>query len=157
MKAIKVRLYNAAIGSRGFGASVWLLSIIVIFAIISSRAMPLYSSAVKLEREEELKFILKSYKRAVVKYARIYGSGPRDLSELIKTQPNPRFLRALYDDPFYTGEIRVRNKSLGFAAVRNSIGEIVNVKSLSRENSVAGAPYCTWFYDLALKFNIERR
>ncbi|HOD40736.1 MAG TPA: hypothetical protein PKW98_10375 [Candidatus Wallbacteria bacterium] len=123
--------------------------------LISWRVMPVYSTAAKLEREEELVFILKSYKRAIMKYKTVYGSGPYKLSELVKAQPNPRFIRRLYDDPFYTGEVKISSNANGFMPVTNPAGEIIAVISASGAISAAGIKYSKWYVDSGLKLCVE--
>lgn len=141
--------------AKGLGALVWIFTFTAAFLLISWRVMPLYGTAARLEREEELVFVLKSYKRAILKYKRVYGAGPSSLADLVKSQPNPRFIRALYDDPFHTGEIKVRNSGAGLTLVRAGANEIVNVKSSSFEKSAGGVEYSRWYVDGALKRRVE--
>ncbi len=141
--------------ANGLGALVWIFTFAAAFMLISWRVMPVYSTAAKLEREEELVFILKSYKRAIMKYKTVYGSGPYKLSELVKSQPNPRFIRRLYDDPFYTGEVKIYGNANGLTPVTNPAGEIVSVISASGAISAAGIKYSKWYIDSGLKLCVE--
>lgn len=148
-------LFLPARTTRGAGVLAWIMATIAVFVILSAAVFPRYGTFARQEREEELKFVLKSYKKAIMKHKRCYGTGPRSLSDLVKRQPNPRFIRALYDDPFFTGEVAVRNRARGIVTVADPSGEIVNVKSGSDEKSVSGVAYSRWFYNSDLVLNIE--
>ncbi len=152
---IKNRAAHAIKKDKKAGAIIWAMTFVTAFIIGSWLAMPLYSTAARIEREEQLAFILKSYKRAIIKYNRIYGSGPHAVEELIKKPPAPRFIRQLYDDPFCTREIKIINSANGLIAVKNQIGEIVNVKSISTEKSASGIEYNRWYADSKLKICLE--
>lgn len=117
--------------------------------------MPIYGTAARLAREQELVFVLKSYKRAIMKYQKVYGAGPYKLSDLVKSQPNPRFIRQLYDDPFCTEEIKTANRANGLVAMTAANNQIVNVKSASAEKSAGGVEYRKWYADSALRLCVE--
>lgn len=158
MKIIDAFIKHTAcrlVNERGLGALVWVLTFAAAFMFISWRVMPVYSTAAKMEREADLIFILKSYKRAIIKYKTVYGSGPHKLSELVKPQPNPRFIRQLYDDPFYSGEVKIFSNANGLAPVTNLEGEIVNVVSASDARSAGGIKYSKWYVDSGLKLCVE--
>jgi len=140
---------------RGAAILSWVFAAAVIFVILSTAVFPRYGTIARESREDELKFVLKSYKKAIMKYKRTYGTGPRALAELVKQQPNPRFIRALYDDPFFTKEVEVRNRANGIVTIADPSGEIVNVKSGSDEKSISGVAYCRWFYNSSLVFQVE--
>ncbi len=145
----------AADKRKGLGALVWVFTFTAVFLVISWRIMPVYKTSARLAREEELVFILKSYKRAIIKYKKIYGAGPYSLQELVKSQPNPRFIRQLYDDPFCSEEIKIINNANGLMTIKNQVNEIVGVKSKSTARGVNGERYDKWYADSALKFRIE--
>ncbi len=140
---------------KGLGALVWVFTFAAVFLIVSWRVMPVYQTAARIEREEELIFILKSYKRAIIKYKKVYGSGPFSLHELVKSQPNPRFIRQLYDDPFCSEEIKIANNANGLIAVKNQANEIIAVKSKSAAEGVNGIRYDKWRLDSMLKLCFE--
>jgi hypothetical protein len=144
-----------ALNYKGLGALVWVLTFAAVFLVVSWRVMPVYQTAARIEREDELVFILKSYKRAIVKYKKVYGAGPFSLHELVKSQPNPRFIRQLYDDPFCSEEIKIINNANGLLSVKNQVNEIVGVKSKSTAEGVNGVRYDKWHADSALKIRVE--
>ena len=143
------------IKSKGLGALVWVFTFAAVFLLISWRVMPVYQTSARLAREEELVFVLKGYKRAIIKYKKVYGAGPYSLHELVKSQPNPRFIRQLYDDPFCSEETKIKNNANGLLTIKNQVNEIVNVKSKSTAKGVNGVRYDKWYADSALKFRIE--
>lgn len=156
MKITDVKLKAAGLPqTKGLGALIWIFTFAAAFLLVSWRVMPIYGTAARLAREEELVFVLKSYKRAIMKYKKVYGAGPYKLSDLVKSQPNPRFIRQLYDDPFCTEEIKTANLSNGLVTVTAANNEIVNVKSASTEKSAGGVEYRKWYADSSLRHCIE--
>ncbi|HBC76551.1 MAG: hypothetical protein A2008_05230 [Candidatus Wallbacteria bacterium GWC2_49_35] len=140
---------------KALGALIWIFTFSAAFLLVSWRVMPIYGTAARLAREQELVFVLKSYKRAIMKYKKVYGAGPYKLADLIKSQPNPRFIRQLYDDPFCTEEIKIKNHSNGLVTVTAANNEIVNVKTSSGEKSAGGVEYRKWYADSALRLCVE--
>ncbi|MEZ7890134.1 MAG: hypothetical protein QMC67_00155 [Candidatus Wallbacteria bacterium] len=150
MVEVKLKKSNKA-----FSSVIWLMAIVFAFAVAAGGAAPLYSASIKQNREAELLYVLKSYKKAILKYKSVYGTGPAKLADLIKRQPNPRFLRTLYDDPFYRGESLNKCSGLGILPVLADGGYIANVKSASPEKGLNGIAYSKWYVNDLLELDYE--
>jgi type II secretory pathway pseudopilin PulG len=81
-----------------------------VMAIFMSAALPVWSTATKRAREEELVFRGEQYARAIALYQRKYANAlPPSIDVLI----NERFLRRKYSDPVTNGEFQALTGSLG--------------------------------------------
>ncbi|MFC2173993.1 hypothetical protein ACFLU6_15425, partial [Acidobacteriota bacterium] len=77
------------------------LILVLISSIMLGAAMPLWTTVVKREKEEELIYRGEQYVRAIEEFQLTVGRPPNKLEELIeyKTIDQKRFIRKLYEDP----------------------------------------------------------
>lgn len=127
--------------------------LLVFVAIVSlglTGAGTLWSTTVRRDREEELRFRLRAYKRAIDRYRLFHKRPPRRLSQLAeKGRGTLPFIRRLYGDPTLEGA--------GFLPVidREARG-IVNVRSGNGELTLNGTPYSSWRCDAAYRIQYPR-
>lgn len=81
---------------RGY-TMVMLIVVITVLNIVVAAALPLWSTAMKREREEELVFRGLQYAEAIRIFQRRFGRLPVRLEELIEVEP--RSIRQLWTDP----------------------------------------------------------
>lgn len=74
-----------------------LLVLVTIMNVMAAAAMPLWSTAIRRDREEELIFRGFQYAEAIRVFQRRFGRQPVRLEELIEVQP--RCIRQLWKDP----------------------------------------------------------
>jgi type II secretory pathway pseudopilin PulG len=103
----------------------------ITLSIALTVALPGVKNHFRREKEDNLRFILGEFRRAVEKYQRCHNSYPQNLQNLLKDEQGNRFLRRQYVDPF-TGKFdwQVSVASDGFI-----------VHSSSSEKSISGIPY----------------
>jgi hypothetical protein len=92
---------------------------------------------VRADREAELLFRGKAYRRAIESFYLSNGTYPRELEDLLKDPraPGRRHLRVLYPDPLMKGEQRT------WAVVRGVDGGIAGVMSNSTEQPLKKANF----------------
>lgn len=123
-----------------------LVLMVVAVQVAAWKARPVMATSIKRARERELKFVLKEFKRGVLRYKKFNNRYPLKIEDLVSS-PHPRYVRQLYADPM-TGK-----KEWGVE--RDKTGsQIVGIKSLSKEKSMAGVEYSRWFYDDSLEFRV---
>ncbi len=93
--------------------------------------LPRANNEARRAKEDELRFVLGEFRRAVEKFAARNGRQPLTLDELCRDGDGRRFLRRIYRDPM-TGKAdwTVLNRDGAF-----------EVHSSSRKVSVGGIPY----------------
>ena len=87
---------------RGVIYPVLLISILVI-GVATAGVAELWSTQVKREKEDELIFRLREFRRAIIGYRTDHNRLPKELKDLLedKTQlQTRRYLRRIYPDPF---------------------------------------------------------
>ncbi|MGM0599214.1 MAG: hypothetical protein ACQETH_05270 [Candidatus Rifleibacteriota bacterium] len=104
---------------------------VITLSIAVAVALPGVKNNVRREKEDNLRFILGEFRRAVGKYQRCHNSYPQSLQDLLKDEEGNRFLRRAYRDPF-TGKFdwKVTTASNSFI-----------VHSSSNQKSISGIPY----------------
>ena len=96
------RLSGACASQSGYAMAALLVGLSVM-AVVMTMAMPVWSTAAKRTREDELVFRGEQYARAIGMYQRKYANAlPPNLDVLI----NERFLRKKYLDPITGGEFQ---------------------------------------------------
>ncbi|MBI3891611.1 MAG: hypothetical protein HY303_08790 [Candidatus Wallbacteria bacterium] len=126
---------------RGFG----LLGLFLTLALIEAGlglAGELWSSVVQREREEDLRFRLTAYHRAIQAYRATYKRGPSTLGELLSNPRGIKFLQRLYLDPMAQGA-----GPRAFLPVPGRDGRILSVKSGSGQIARNGSVYSEWKVD----------
>lgn len=123
-----------------------LVLMVVVVQIVAWKARPMMTTTIKRARERELKFVLREFKRGLLRFKKFNNRYPLKVEDLVSS-PHPRYVRQLYADPM-TGK-----KEWGIEYDKTGI-QIVNVKSLSKEKSMAGVEYSRWFYDDNLEFRM---
>lgn len=121
-----------------------LLIMVATIQIALYKARPLMSTKIKREKEIQLKFILKEFKKGILRYKRFNNRFPSKIEDLVKS-PHPRYIRQLYTDPF-TGKNEwdiVHDKSGIF---------IVDLMSKSSEKSLSGIEYKRFAFNDELDF-----
>jgi len=114
------------------GVALLVITISVILLTISlTVALPAVKNDVKRDKEDQLRFILAEFRRAVDKFAICNQRFPENIEELLADENGRKFLRQRYIDPF-TGEFdwQYQVASEGFV-----------VFSASQDPSLAGVPY----------------
>lgn len=108
------------------------------------KARPLMSKKIKREKEIHLKFILKEYKRGILRYKRFNNRLPSKLDDLVKS-PHPRYIRQIYTDPF-----TLEDK---WDIINDPTGTLISdIVSKSSEKSLSGIEYKRFAYDDNLDF-----
>ncbi|MBU1107388.1 MAG: hypothetical protein KKB51_12015 [Candidatus Riflebacteria bacterium] len=86
------------------GVSLLIISIsVVLLAISLAVVIPRVDLEVRRGKEDQLRFILGEFKRAVNKFERCHDRPPTGTEELLRDSVGNRFLRQAYSDPF-TGQ-----------------------------------------------------
>ncbi len=118
------------------GVSLLVLTVaIVLLATGLSVVIPRADLEVKRSREDELRFRLGEFRRAVGKFMRCHERQPSSLDELLRDSSGNRFLRRPYADPM-TGRfdwVYGKDEKGGFF-----------VRSASEDLSISKAPYSTF-------------
>lgn len=123
---------------RGFGI-LWALLFIAGLEVCTATAGQMWSAIRATEREEELRFRLLAYHRAIAGYRQVFRRYPRSLQELVENPKGVKFLQRLYLDPVaQPGEERV------FAAVPAPDGGVGSVRSRSAAAARNGSFYRDW-------------
>ncbi len=114
------------------GAGLLALTIVLLLLGISlSVVVPRMTNSVRRAKEEDLRFCLGEFRRAVDKFVRANSRQPASIEELLRDGQGRRFLRRIYDDP-------ITGKS---DWVMEGEGTGIVVRSSSLETSLAGVPY----------------
>lgn len=115
------------------GVSLLVLSIgLILLAIGLSVVIPRADLEVKRSKEEQLRFRLSEFNRAIAKFVRCHGRQPLNKEELLLDQQGNRFLRQSYEDPF-TGKF-------DWVSAVDENGAFF-VRSSSNELSISGARF----------------
>ncbi|MDD2717657.1 MAG: type II secretion system protein [Candidatus Wallbacteria bacterium] len=126
---------------------------ILIVGISARAAFPVYGMIAKNQKEEELKFMLRQFSRAIFLYLEQNKKNPGTLDELFKA----RLLRQKYVNPFLQVKDPKELKGFeGFRSIMNSKNLIENVSpSLDKK---PGFPdfekYNSWYYKATRKNSI---
>ncbi len=113
--------WSSVIGHRSFGATprrsaaaghapsprgviypILLISILVI-GVATAGVAELWSTEVKREKEEELLFRLREFRRGIALYRAVHNGLPKELKDLLEDRTQlqtRRYLRRIYPDPF---------------------------------------------------------
>ncbi|MDP7423408.1 MAG: hypothetical protein QGH40_16170 [bacterium] len=134
---------------RGYGL-ISVLILVLVLQISLSVAYPIVSTAVKRSREQELRFCLKEFKKAIEKFKWINGRYPHRLEELLVIKDDIRFIRRMYSDPM-TGEKKWQPVLQNRAGSQKQEKEIVNVRSCSEAISITGVQYNQWYFSNKLE------
>lgn len=123
-----------------------LVLMVVVVQIAAWKARPVMATSLKRAKEKELKFVLKEFKRGILRFKKFNNRYPMKVEDLVSS-PHPRYVRQLYADPM-TGKRE-------WGVERDKTGtQIIGVKSLSKEKSMAGVEYSRWFFDDSLEFRM---
>lgn len=115
------------------GVSLLILTVSVLLLAISlSVVIPRADLEVRRGKEDQLRFILGEFKRAVQKFERCHARLPDSSEELLRDSLGNRFLRQPYADPF-TGRF-------DWVFARDENGQLL-IHSASEELSISGAKY----------------
>lgn len=115
------------------GVSLLMLTVaLLLLSIGLSVVIPRADLAVRRGKEDQLRFILGEFRRAVAKFERCHQRQPQSLAELLRDSSGNRFLRQSYPDPF-TGQT-------DWVFASDEQGRVV-VHSASEELSISGAHY----------------
>src|SRR5882672_9138271 len=91
--------YHTTSGSRAGFSLLWILLLLATIEAGLASMGVLWSSVAHREREDELRYRLTAYKRAIVAYKQVYRKGPASVQDLIKNPKGVKFLQRLYRDP----------------------------------------------------------
>ncbi len=115
------------------GVSLLILTVsVLLMAIGLSVAIPRADLEVRRGKEDQLRFVLGEFKRAVSKFERCHNRLPSGPEELLRDSLGNRFLRKPYTDPF-TGRF-------DWVFARDDQGRLL-IHSASEELSISGAKY----------------
>lgn len=115
------------------GVSLLILTVSVILLAISlSVAIPRADLEVRRGKEDQLRFVLGEFRRAIDKFERCHNRLPSGPEELLRDSLGNRFLRRAYTDPF-TGRF-------DWVFARDDQNRLL-VHSASEELSISGARY----------------
>jgi len=115
------------------GVSLLILTVSVLLLAVSlSVAIPRADLEVRRGKEDQLRFILGEFRRAVGKFERCHNRLPSGPEELLRDSLGNRFLRKPYADPF-TG-------CFDWVFARDDQGRLF-VHSASEDLSISGARY----------------
>ena len=107
-----------------------------VMAVLMSMAMPVWSTAAKRAREDELVFRGEQYARAIGMYQRKYANAlPPSLDVLV----NERFLRRKYLDPITGGEFQALTAAAGQAAAGQPAPGLPGAGGAGRAGAQPGA------------------
>jgi hypothetical protein len=116
-----------------------LLIMVIVVQISATRMGPVVSTQMKRDREKQLVFILREFKRSIDRFKKFNRRSPSSMDELVKS-PHPRYLRRIYIDPM-TGkaewDLDMEPSGVGIREIR----------SKSRDKSIAGVEYWRWRLD----------
>ena len=113
------------------GLLVVLVIALVLLSISLGTAVPAAKNQVRREKEDELRFILGEFRRAVRKFCTANGRLPTGFPELLGDDQGVPYLRRVYIDPI-TGTADW---------VWEEASDSVRIRSASEEASLAGVPY----------------
>jgi len=109
---------------------------ISVMAVVMSMAMPVWSTAAKRAREDELVFRGEQYARAIGMYQRKYANAlPPSIDVLV----NERFLRRKYLDPITGGEFQALTGATGQAAAGQAAPGLPGASGAGRAGAQPGA------------------
>ncbi len=115
------------------GVSLLMMTVVIILMAVGlTVVLPRADLEVRRGREEDLRFKLGEFRRAVNKFIRCHNRQPASLDELMRDVDGNRFLRRAYSDPI-TG---VFDWQSGI----DSDGRFF-VRSSSQQASISGVPY----------------
>jgi type II secretory pathway pseudopilin PulG len=115
------------------GISLLVLTVaVILLATGLTVVIPRADLEVRRSREDDLRFKLGEFKRAVKKFVRCHERQPLNLDEMLQDASGNRFLRRAYLDPM-TGRF-------DWAYGKNESGEFF-VRSACDESSISGVPY----------------
>ena len=118
------------------GVSLLIVSVsVVLLAIGLSVVIPRVDLEVRRGKEDQLRFILGEFKRAIDKFERCHNRPPTGSEELLRDSLGNRFLRQAYPDPF-TGKF-------DWVFARDDQGRLL-VHSASEELSISGVKYASF-------------
>lgn len=116
------------------GVSLLILSVVLVLLAISlTVVIPRADLDLRREKEDELRFRLGEFRRAVGKFVRCHNRQPALIEELLRDSSGNRFLRKSYPDPM-TGRFDWKGET--------GADGVFYVRSASEENSIGGAKYC---------------
>lgn len=137
---------------RGF-TYVMVLAAIVIIGVLIGVARATTWRSLQVDREAELLFRGKAYRKAIAAFYQSNGAYPRSLEDLLQDPrtPSKRYLRSLYPDPMTKGDWNlVRASGGGVAGVASaSSAEPLKRANFPREfEKFSGAKtYSEWIFD----------
>lgn len=115
------------------GVSLLILTVsVLLLAVGMSVAIPRADLAVRRGKEDQLRFVLGEFRRAISKFERCHNRLPSGPEELLRDNLGNRFLRRAYVDPF-TGRF-------DWVFARDDQNGLL-VYSASEELSISGARY----------------
>lgn len=115
------------------GVSLLILTVTVLLVAFSlSVVIPRADLEVRRGKEDQLRFVLGEFKRAVQKFERCHNRLPAGPEELLRDSFGNRFLRQPYSDPF-TGRF-------DWVFAKDEKGQLL-IHSASDELSISGAKY----------------
>ena len=118
------------------GVSLLIVSVsVVLLAIGLSVVIPRVDLEVRRGKEDQLRFVLGEFKRAIDKFERCHNRPPTGSEELLRDSLGNRFLRQAYPDPF-TGKF-------DWVFARDDQGRLL-VHSASEELSISGVKYASF-------------
>lgn len=104
---------------------------IIIIGLTMSAYATVWSTTVRVEKEEQLRFCLKEMRRGIEKYKVKTGTPPDSLKEMY----NGKYIRKIYIDPF--------TSESDWKTVEEN-GRIIDVKSSTKLKNPAGEEYSKW-------------
>ncbi|MBI4869367.1 MAG: hypothetical protein HY816_20705 [Candidatus Wallbacteria bacterium] len=129
-------------GNRGGFGILWVLLFIAGVELGAAAVGQTWSAVRATEREEELRFRMLAYHRALAAYRQTYRRPPRALGELLENPRRIKFLQRLYLDP-----VAGAGEDATFATVSAPGGGISGVRSRSRGLARNGSQYSAWRVD----------
>jgi len=105
---------------------------LILLGISLSVVVPRATNAVKQGKEKELRFILREFRNAIIKYRFRNNHEPYSIEDLLSDEKNRPFLRRIYSDPF-TGKP-------DWEFIQSATE--TTIISRSKEISLSGVPYC---------------
>lgn len=104
---------------------------IVFLGLTISAYASVWSTTVRIEKEEQLKFCLKSMRRGIEKYRAKTGGAPGSIKELY----DGKYIRKIYEDPFTAEK--------DWKEIREN-GVLTDVKSNTKLKNPGGEEYSKW-------------
>lgn len=105
----------------------WLLAAVVVTGLAAAEVAPVWSTAMRREREAELAFRLGEYRRAIARYRAVHTRYPPSLDALLLDgggADRRRYLRRLYPDPM-TGAV-----DWDLVTVQDGAGRAIGVRDV---------------------------